>query len=61
MPEVTFKVRFMDWRPGDKVNLSKGFAQKYIKLGVCDAVRPPAKRKRRAAPNNKMAAGAANK
>ncbi len=62
MTEVRFKVRFQDWHKGDKATLKKEVADRYINvLGVCAKVKPPVKRKRKAAPENKMADGAANK
>lgn len=61
MQEVKFRVPFMDWKKGEKANLSKDFAQKYTKMGLCDAVRPPVKQKRKTAPSNKRIAGAVNK
>ncbi len=61
MTEVRFKVRFMDWRKGDKDQLRNQLADKYIAMGVCDKAKPPVRRKRRTAPANKMVAGAANK
>ena len=60
MTEVRFGVRFMDWRKGDKVELKKRFADKYIGMGVCKKVSPP-KRKRTKPPSNKMAAASNNK
>ena len=51
--EVLFKVRFMDWRKGDKVDLKQKFADKYIALGVCTKARSPAKRKQ--PPKNRKA------
>jgi hypothetical protein len=61
--EVEFKVRFMDWRKGDKATLKNDVADRYINvLGVCAKVKPPVKRKKStAAPENKMVKGAANK
>lgn len=61
MTVVKFGVRFMDWQKGDKAELKNRFADKYIKMGVCQKVKPPVKRKRKTAPANKMVAGAANK
>lgn len=60
--EVKFGVRFMDWQKGEKISFKKERAEKYIRLGVCAKVRPPAKRKKRAsAQSNKMETGANNK
>jgi hypothetical protein len=59
MVEVKFGVKFLDWKKGEKANLSKRFADKYIAMGACSAVKPKVKRK--AAPSNKMVQGAANK
>lgn len=61
MPEVKFRVPFMDWKKGEKANLDKDFAQKYTRMGLCDAVKPPVKRKRTAAPSNKRARSVNNK
>lgn len=61
MTEVRFRVRFMDWQKGDKAELNKRFADKYIGMGVCDKVKPPVKRKRTKPPSNKMAAASNNK
>lgn len=56
MTDVLFNVRFMDWRKGDKVELKKRLADKYIGMGVCEKVRIPAKRKSTKPPSNKRAA-----
>lgn len=58
---VRFKVRFQDWRKGDKATLKKEVADRYISMGVCAAVKPPVKRKRKTAPENKMVEGTVNK
>lgn len=61
MTEVKFRVRFMDWYKGDKDKLKASVADKYVRMGVCTKVKPPVKRKRKTAPDNKMVTGAANK
>lgn len=60
MTEVQFKVRFMDWRKGDKVELKNRFADKYLNMGVCSKVKPP-KRKNTKPPSNKKAVASNNK
>lgn len=60
--KVKFKVKFMDWDKGDTATLKNEDADRYISvLGVCEKVTPPGKRKAKAAPENKMVKGAANK
>ena len=60
--DVKFGVRFMDWKKGDTATFKKEQAEKYLRLGVCKKVRPPAKRKKTAsAPSNKMETGATTK
>lgn len=60
--EVKFGVRFMDWQKDEVATFKKERAEKYIRLGVCAKVKPPAKKTKRAsAPSNKMATGALNK
>jgi hypothetical protein len=54
MTEVRFKVKFMDWDKGDKAELSKAVAEKYMGMGLCVPVKSPVKRKAKAAPSKKM-------
>lgn len=61
MTEVRFKVRFMDWRKGDKVELKNRFADKYIGMGVCAKAKPRVQRKNTKPPSNKQAAASNNK
>ena len=63
MPEVKFKVKFLDWEKGDTAMLDKDVAERYISQGTCSLVKPPGPRKKKvdAAPHNKMVTGAANK
>lgn len=62
MIEVKFAVRFMDYKKGDTAKLKKDVADRYINvLKVCAKVKAPVKRKRTAAPENKMVKGTASK
>jgi hypothetical protein len=61
--KVKFVVPFMDFQKDDTANLGKELANHYLKLGVCQSVRPAAKREQKAASTqrNKMVTKLTNK
>ena len=55
MTEVRFKVRFQEYRKGDKVAMDKKGVAKYVdKFNVAEVVKPPKTKQTKAAPVDKQ-------